>query len=470
MRLLVCLGCAAIALSAAGQPPDKEPPPHDTVIESLFGDASAVPPEFGADALIRLSMSSRVPTAWRRELLDEAFFRAYGAQEQFRRRAGEPLSPNTRQGADLLSYATPLTRVSLQVRVVELMRFVDPRRARELFEWIEVNLGRDACEDPLVPDVDEYYSVLSTIARTTFGRDRGAALTFLELYRWRAHLPSEMPAVARAMNSFRPSEDEAIYLEGFYRFLLDTSTSDARGFSASVPDIVTRMAEMQVAHHKLDIRGWFVMDTLRYYLAAQLKAPRCVDSTIEMVTPSLFNSAVKRIGGDQDVKSLEAELVLPTLQGSARVDQYWTTPDAGPLHDAASALWGPGKAPLALRVRQTQEWRNQADLLLTQLDRWAGRREASERDYFYQKALLFEVLMELVPPGALRSKTIRTYVDFLRLADTDRSRRSLWFAFVSRLIEISRSTDRREILQTMEDTHQPVLYLYARMERLLPAR
>ena len=78
--------------------------------------------------------------------------------------------------------------------------------------------------------------------------------------------------------------------------------------------------------------------------------------------------------------------------------------------------------------------------------------------------------MELVPPGTLRSKTIRTYVDFLRLADTDRSRRSLWFAFVSRLIEISRSTDHREILQTMEDTHQPVLYLYARMERLLPAR
>jgi hypothetical protein len=61
-------------------------------------------------------------------------------------------------------------------------------------------------------------------------------------------------------------------------------------------------------------------------------------------------------------------------------------------------------------------------------------------------------------------------VDFLRLADIDRDRRTLWFAFVSRLIEISRSTDRREILQALEDTHQPVLYLYARMERLLPVR
>ena len=347
MRLLVCLGCAAIALSAAGQPPEKEPPPHDAVIESLEGDASAVPPEFGADALIRLSMSSRVPTAWRRELLDEAFFRAYGAQEQFRRRSGEPLSPNTRQGADLLAYATPLTRVSLQVRVVELMRFVDPRRARELFEWIELNPGRDVCEDPLVPDVDEYYSVLSTIARTTFGRDRGAALTFLELYLWRAHLPSEMPAVAKAMNSFRPSEDEAIYLEGFYRFLLDTSTSDARGFSASVSDIVTRMAEMQVAHHKLDIRGWFVMDTLRYYLAAQLKAPRCTDSTIEMVTPSLFNSAVRRIRGDQDVKPLEAEPVLPTLQGSARVDQVLDDAGRGAAARRRLRALGPGQGAAA---------------------------------------------------------------------------------------------------------------------------
>jgi hypothetical protein len=378
MRLLVCFGCAAIALSASGQPPGREPPPHDAVIESLEGDASAVAPEFGADALIRLSMSSRVPTAWRRELLDEAFFRAYGAQEQFRRRSGEPLSPNTRQAADLLAYATPLTRISLQTRVVELMRFVDPRRARELFEWIELNPGRDVCEDPLVPDVDEYYSVLSTIARTTFGRDRGAALTFLELYLWRAHLPSEMPAVVQAMNRFQPSEDEAIYLEGFFRFLLDTSTSDARGFSASASGIVTRMAEMQIAHHKLGIRGWFVMDTLRYYLAAQLRAPRCADSSVESVTASMFNSAVKRIGGDQDVKALEAEPVQPVLQGIARVDLYWTTADAGPLHDAASALWGPGKAPLPLRVRQTPEWRiRRSCCFCSSTDGPAGAKRAS---------------------------------------------------------------------------------------------
>ena len=470
MRLLVCLGCM-IALSAADPPAaGQEAPPHDAVIEALVGDASAVPPEFAADALIRLSSSPRVPTAWRRELLDEAFFRAYGAQEQYRRMSGQPLSPDTRQGANLLAYSTSLTRVSLQVRATQLMTFVDPRRARELFEWIELNLGTDVCDDPLVPDVEEYYTVLSLIARTTFGNDRGAALLFLELYLWRAHLPSEMPAVARAMERFRPREDEAIYLEGFFRFLLDAGTTDARGFSSSSADMVSRMAELQMAHRALGIGDWFVMDTLRGYLVSQLKGPRCSDSSVESTTPSLFNAALNRLRAALDVKALDADAVLPTtLQGRARVDPYWQTQDAASLHDAAALLWGPGKVPVPLRVRQTTEWRNQAERLLVQLDQWAGRREASDRDYFYQKAVLFELLLDLVPPGSLRARVIRTYVDFLRLSDVDRDRRTLWFAFVTRLIEMSRSADRRDILTALEDTHQPVLSLYARMERLLSA-
>lgn len=184
MRRPCLFVCAALAVAAAGAVArGQDRLPRDPGIEMLVADTDAMPPEFAADALIRLSGSPKITrAAWRREILDEAFLRAYGAQDPYRRSATQPMPPDSRQGAQLLASDTSLTRVSLQVRATQLMTFVDPARARELFEWIELNLEPGVCEDPLVPAVDEYDTALSLIARTSFGTNRGDALRFLELY------------------------------------------------------------------------------------------------------------------------------------------------------------------------------------------------------------------------------------------------------------------------------------------------
>jgi hypothetical protein len=46
----------------------------------------------------------------------------------------------------------------------------------------------------------------------------------------------------------------------------------------------------------------------------------------------------------------------------------------------------------------------------------------------------------------------------------------LWFAFVNRLLEMARGPYRAEVLTAMEYSHQPVIALYARLERLAPER
>jgi len=149
---------------------------------------------------------------------------------------------------------------------------------------------------------------------------------------------------------------------------------------------------------------------------------------------------------------------------------YWQSFDASRLHDAAVQLRGTGSTEQRKRRYQTVEWRNQAERLLTDVEQWNGNREPLERDYFYQKGVLFTWLLDLMPASQVRSRALRSFVDFLRVSETDVNRRMLWFAFVNRLLEMSRGPYRSDVLEAMEDTHQPVLWLYARLERAVPER
>ena len=441
----LCVPCVLCASAFAAPRASDDPPHRDTAIESLIRDAAALPPEFNADVLIRIAGSTRVADlAWKREMLEEAFFRAYAAPVAYRRTSVR-VPPDSLQGALTQAYDTQIARVPLQVRAAQLMAFVAPLRARELFEWIDLNLAPAVCSDVLVPAVDEYYGALSTLA--------------------------EMPAVARALLRFRPSAIEATYLETFYGQLLNAGTSDPRGFSVSDIDIVGRSADLQGADRERSVPGWFVMDSLKAYLLKHLNGPRCADSATESFVPSAFNAAARLLRADPiaEVTPINADAIRPSrLLGGARIDLYWQTFSARRLYEMWMGLRGTGQNPVPERVRRTDEWRDNADRFITELDQWTGRSEASERDYFYQKATLFANLLDLMPSSAVRIRGLRDFIDFMRHADTDRDQRALWFVFVNRLLELSRGNNRRQTLTLMEQSGLPTLSTYARLERMMP--
>jgi hypothetical protein len=470
MRRAARVCCATLMLAVTLEGQDQRPR-HDAAIEFLEADAASLPPEFESDVLIRLSQLSKVDRAWRLEMLDTAYVRAYAAPEQYRRSTSQQIPPDSRQGAQLFAYTTALTRITLQLRAVQLMARIDPLHARDLFEWIELNLAPGVCVDPLVPAVDDYYRTLGSIAGTAYASNRGDAIHFLEYYAWRAHLPSEIPALALAIQRFRQGPDEAAYLESVLRLILEGSSRDAAGFSSAALDIVSRITDLQIADTAMGVTGFTAMDALRTYLVAQLKAPRCADNVSATVTPSTFNAARRRARADADISPMESDLTRPlSTLAAARIDLYWQSGDAARLHDAMVRLRGPDAAPLPLRVRQTTEWRSQAERLLTEVEQWNGMSEAAERDYFYEKSAVFTWMIELIPQSAVRGRALRAFIEFLRHTEADVSRGTLWFAFVNRLLELAHGSSRAEILSAMEQSRQPVLSLYARLERIAPER
>ena len=464
----------ALASAGAAQEPTATKRPHDAQIEALADEAMAAPPEFSADVLIRAAQSPAVTdAAWRRELLETAFMRAYGAQQLYRRTAA-PISPDTRQGAEALAADTPLNRVTLQLRAVQLLRYIDPERARELFGWIEPNLDVDACGSALVPAIDEYYLALGTLARQSFSgtpQGRSDALSFFELFLWRARVPSEVPSVLRAIRLFRADADEAAQLEALLRAMLENGELAPRAFATSAIDIASQMSELRKADQALGVDGTHLLATLRQYLVTELKGPRCSDNTTDGAVVEWFNAIVRKEGSDRvGIAPISAADAQPSRRlGALTLSPYWTTPDARRLHDDAVRLRGTGRLPPPLSVRRSRAWLEQADRHLVDVQQWPATREASERDHFYQKASLFISLVDLVPPSPTRVRTLRGFTEFLHHEDAE-GQRCLWYLFASRLLERIDSDDGREVLQAIADSGDRVLSLYAHAARIVPSR
>ena len=466
VSIVAVLAVAAfVSPSATGEPGDR-----DATLTSIIAEAAGVPPEFSADALIRVAGSAKVvDRSWKRELLDDAFLRAYAAPVDVRR-ISSTVPPESRQFAEREAADTPLARIALQSRAVQMMAAVDPPRAIELFEWIDLSLAPASCGGMLVPVADEYYLTASVLARTAFPRDRGEALRFLEYYLWRAHLPTELAAVALAVDRFRPTPAEATQLEGLLTSLMDAGSSDPRGFSVANADIVGRFADLQFADRNRNVPGWFLVEAVRKYLTSHLGGPRCSDSTTESTVPATFNLALKLLGADLEVKPIDANAIRPSrLLTGASIDFLWQTGESRRLFDDWMELRGRGRDPLPGRDRRTDTWRTAAERFITDVDEWTGRSEASERDYLYEKATLYYNIIGLTSPGTIRVRAIRSLTAFLRHENNDRSRRPLWFVFVGRLLDLSRSDARHDVLDAMEGSGDPVLSLYARLERIVPS-
>jgi hypothetical protein len=449
---------AAIHLNAAEK---------SLAVEALANDASAVPAEFAADLFIRIASSPSLDDRTRkRELLENAFMRAYGAQESFKRAA--PAAPiDSQAGGVARAYATGLDTLTLQLRAVAGLASVDAARARELFDAVSFYQPPATCDSPLVPVADEYYGTLATIARRTFANTaegHAAALRFFEIYLWRAHLPSDIPAVVRAVRAMRLSRVEAGYFEDTLNAIVDHVDTDARGFATYGLDIVPKMTELADADRIAGVLGESLMRAERKLLVAQMSAARCSDSAAETPIAESFNTIVRRrdIALDLVAPLTNADVRPVKVLAAALPQWYWQTEGARRLVFALLALRDSAAGPRSVLIKRREEWQAAALQYLTDLELWNGAGEPIERDYFDQKSLLYDVYLNTLLPGALRTRTAQSFADFIARSDTGRLPRALWFANVTRLLEHGDIAT-----SAMEQSGHYLLTLYARAERLL---
>ena len=206
-------------------------------MDALLDAARGAPAEFAADASIRMAALDQLEKARRIELLEQAFQKASGAQQPYKRHATFGRLNNS-SGFLNRAYGLDLDAMSLRLRAIEALLPLDAQKARELFlKTPPPKTPPLKCDDYLIYDVGRFYETLGSIARQSFTAEEvqaGEPFRLLERFAGAITSPVEVAPVAQMLAASSVKDADFRALVDSFAKALGTISGDDRSFTYSM--------------------------------------------------------------------------------------------------------------------------------------------------------------------------------------------------------------------------------------------
>jgi hypothetical protein len=418
-----------------GAEPAKLPEPF----RSISDLAAAAPPEFAADALLRIVESGRLTDQnARRGLVEQAFQLAASAKFSVPMQGLPGTTTDTASGSLSQAYALKLDALSLQSRAVRDMLPLEPSKARDLFgQMLKPTLAPLTCDDALVYDPSDFYQALSAVVNGSFTPKERAKEEHLNLLLealGQATSPAELVPLAGAIQSAGVTAAQRQILWARFNGLLESMQPDDRSFAASLPAVSALSAP--------GIQG-----PLEKY---RQKSHGC---EADAAPSSENHKAAKR----------------PTTPA---LERYWQSSNSQQLLQAGIKLrFAPSTQLLTDAERATPEWQQQIADYLNLIADWTPDQEGSDTIYYHEKCLVFEGLLDLAPPGSQRDKILAYYVDLIGNSGLYQKSPAEWYVEPHFLLGRFETDAARysKVIEAYQNSGNPVLTLEVALEKSWPA-
>jgi hypothetical protein len=432
----VVLTAVSLAAQARKQPAKPAPPEAPRLapeLETIYGMALAAPPEFAASALLRLT--ARVADkSLRRSLIDMSFHVAAKARTPVRLVSVPGIDADSRTAFQGSAMQLRLDALSLQAAAIRAMLADDPRRARDLFpELSHPRVAPSTCQDGLVADVSDYYLTAAAVARAGFTareRTEGEPIAFVRTVLSDASAIADMAPAAGMVAGLDWPREQFELAAGALAGKLEAAAPDCRSFLFHARPIDQAVAGVIARLQSSGGQAEALAEAYRKFLVTQLRAPRCADAeqgNLRFAGPeagTLFGDAMR---GEQPALTAE-EMTPESVEGEMKREPYWQTSGARKVYEECLALrQSPSGVNYSEATRRTPEWNRRLTDFLSTLANWSPAEEASDADYYHQKATVYEALLELAPPGDAGPQLIQSYLDFLKSSNVQRDNPAEWF-------------------------------------------
>ncbi len=429
----IALQCAFIRLLAVGQSfpaTDLRLPPN---LRPLVNTALASPPEFAANALLRIVESGKVDDKpARMELIERAFRLATSAHEPYRKAALSGVIQDYRGSIQANAYGLQLDRVSLQTRAVRQMLALDKKAARELFlEIPRPAIAPLTCDDTLGPDLSDLYKTLALVASQTFSpaeERHDDHISLLLDYVATVSSPLQLAPAAELIRTANVNAAQRQLLGAKFAAAMETVQPDDRSF-AGVTAALTPLITSDM------------MPSFQRFIAGHASAQRCPAGVQPAITAGM-------VGGGQPAADAPADF--------KRMSQ-----------DEMNLMFTSGQMVTAAE-RGTAAWQQRLQDFLTQLAGWTQASDGSPAAFYHQKMYLYMGLLD-VTSGDVRSGIVDQMLQFASQSDLENNEPEEWFYDLSVADQRTRygPVPGREVLDGFERTGDPALVLASALDRTL---
>ncbi len=461
-------------------------------IDALLDAARAAPAEFAADAMIRIAGLNQLEKARRIELLEQAFQRASGAQQPYKRHATF-VRADTPSGFLNRAYGLNLDAMSLRLRAIDALLPLDAQKARDLFlQTPPPKTPPLKCDDFLIYDVGRFYDTLGSIARLSFTAQEvqaGEPFRLLERSAGAIASPVQVAPVARMLAAASVKDADFRALVTSFAEALGKISGDDRSFAYSMPAGRQILALVEESKRR-QLSPLPLLEAYRLYLVDNLSAARCADDGPMTGNASSFGLA----GGqavDQEAQDAvaffnqrlrvaplqpiqEEESTPARLEGVATGLRMCEDAECRAIAEQCRGLaFGENGSPYTPAQKNAPAWRAKVRDLLAALSRWqesAPGAHPTAAEHFRAKSAAYSDLLNLVFNGPDRDVVGRAMLDFLKQNRFQRENRLEWFLPVSALIgrvaldPVGMGRVAEELLKVDD----PTIALYANLERVAP--
>lgn len=437
--------------------------------------ARGVPPEFSAEALLRVAEAPfLIDRDWKKELVDEAFQSASHARQALPKRNAIGASiTGTRVSMAWQAAAIGLDRLTLQMRAIRDELALDPAKARDMFASAGKPLpSRASCEDAIVDSVSSFFETLARITDGGFtpaekAKDVHVQTMAAELKNITS--PVEIGPAARSIVAVPLRPPQLEFVATAFAGAIQKIAGDDRTFSAS---LLSTDRDIEVLRQKIRDAGIStepLTSAYRQYLTQNFSGPRCED------TVAAAKSAAAIGGGAETMLGIDPDSIKPSkVSGRPKLDRFISSQQSDRFRREFNDLMlGKGSRGLTEEQKRTSQWREKFSTLVNSIDEMKSDNGESSTDFFYHKAGAYTLALMAAPPGADRDRIVPRYIAFLRTSEMANELLLGWFTQVQALANqtLSMSVDEHaKLLAALAASGHPVLRLYAEEEAFLPQR
>jgi hypothetical protein len=459
-------------------------------VSGLIDLARSAPPEFSADAMIRIATSNQIEKNRKVALLEEAFQAASSAQQAYKRHAALARSAGPVRFLNS-AYAQNLDALSLRLRALELLLPLDPRKAKELFAGMaQPSIPKLTCEDFLVYDVSRYYEMAGQVMRQGLFTDRekqaGEPYRLVERSVGGITSPVQVgPAARLLLTAALSNQDFQSALTAFSGALAQISGDD-RSFATVESEGGTDIESLVTAAKNRNISPQPLLAAYRQYLVSNLTGERCKDddqvknvgTSFGVSDPSaaqqkpdavqFFNLRL-RIDPLQPIR--EEEATPKRWEGVAKTEKSC----AGTACQAIASqyrnlIFGAQGVALSAADRAKPEWQTRLSELLSAMSDWKQSPDETPGAYFRDKCGIYSDLFSVAATPEDRVRVLRASLSFLQENTFQADNREEWLLPVTRLVGLIGldPTGLGKLGEEMRHSGDIAVALYAGLEAAVP--